>query len=195
MVLCSDHSRLSLRFFPFISKLGPWGWSIFRYEPALNNTPGNPWEELPLSREIGNSGAEITVWLTPDAKGGNTERQELLRETWEGKSWRKWWGNVEKKCCQKWRSRSSGGNADLGWKVLWQTKGEGIFQMLNHHPSSRREHGQGCWKCNSLGWMEKLWRIGNKILDKQHLVTLQPAQSHPLQVACAAVTENENLLI
>lgn len=37
----------------------------------------------------GNSGAEITVWLTPDAQGGNTERQELLRERREGKNLKK----------------------------------------------------------------------------------------------------------
>lgn len=62
-------------------------------------------------------------------------------------------------------------------------------------PPSRREHSQGCWKCSSLGWIEKLWRIGNKTLDKHCLLSLQSGQSHPLQVGCVAVKENKYLLI
>lgn len=61
--------------------------------------------------------------------------------------------------------------------------------------SSRREHSQGCWKWSSLGWIEELWRIGNKTLDKQCLLSLQSGQSHPLQAGCVAVKKNKYLLI
>lgn len=133
----------------------------------------------------GNSEAEITVWLTPGAQGGDTGRQELLRSC--GKEMLP----ETEESLLRWECKHgmrAGFVANKGRGNIPDAKSSSL-------PSSSREHSQGCWKCSSLGWMEELWRSGNKTLDKWCSLSLQSGQAHPLQAACVAVKENKYLLM